>query len=213
MLAWVALFAAATYLPGSAGPLRRSLLDVAAIVMPAVAAALCRRASSSRYCPERRDRWAWRSFALGFLLSTLAEATWAFYEVILAQESPTPSVADVFYVAFYLAMFAAILLLVRLPRGRFTRLTILLDSLLFTLGLAGLGRLRPRPLGLRRGLPLASNGDRCLPHVGPRADLRADHALSQLAPGPCGAGPALHAHLLRRDRARRYGLRVARPPG
>ena len=138
MLAWVALFAAATYLPGSAGPLRRSLLDVAAIVMPAVAAALCWRASSSRYCPERRDRWAWRSFALGFLLSTLAEATWAFYEVILAQESPTPSVADVFYVAFYLAMFAAILLLVRLPRGRFTRLTILLDSLLFTLGLAGL---------------------------------------------------------------------------
>ena len=138
LLAWVALFAAATYLPGSDSASRRALLDIAALVMPAAAAVLCWRASSPRYSSERRDRWAWRCFACGFALSTLAEATWAFYELVLARESPTPSVADVFYVAFYPAMFAAIVLLVRRPPGRFTRITILLDSTLFTLGLAGL---------------------------------------------------------------------------
>ena len=138
LLAWVALFAVVNYVPGSDSAWRLPLLDIASIVMPAVAAVLCWRASSPRYSPERRARWAWRCFACGFVFSTLAEATWAFYEVALVRESPTPSLADVFYMAFYPAMFAAILLLVRRPPGRFTRVTILLDSLLFTLGLAGL---------------------------------------------------------------------------
>jgi len=140
LLAWVVLFAVATYLPGSDSASRRALLDIASIVMPAAAAFLCRLASSPRYSPQRRDRWAWRCFALGFVFSTLAEATWAFYEVVLAQESPTPSLADVFYMAFYPAMFVGILLLVRRPPGRFNAVTIMLDSLLFTLGLAGLAR-------------------------------------------------------------------------
>jgi diguanylate cyclase (GGDEF)-like protein len=95
-------------------------------------------ASLPRHSPERRDRWAWRFFALGFIFSTLAEATWTFYELVLAQESPSPSIADFFFMAFYPAMFAGILFLVRRPPGRFTRITVMLDSLLFTLGLAGL---------------------------------------------------------------------------
>jgi diguanylate cyclase (GGDEF)-like protein len=138
LLAWVALFAVATYLPGSESTSRRALLDIASIVMPAAAAALCWLASSSRYSPQRRDCWAWRFFALGFALSTLAEATWTFYELVLAQESPSPSLADVFFTAFYPAMFTGIFLLVRRPPGRFSRITIVLDSLLFTLGLAAL---------------------------------------------------------------------------
>ena len=40
--------------------------------------------------------------------------------------------------AFYPAMFTGILLLVRRPPGRFSQITIVLDSLLFTLGLAAL---------------------------------------------------------------------------
>ncbi|MCJ7795832.1 MAG: GGDEF domain-containing protein, partial [Thermoleophilia bacterium] len=138
LLAWVALFAVATYLPGSDSASRRALLDIASIVMPTAAAVLCWLASSPRYSPERRDRWAWRFFALGFIFSTAAEATWTFYELVLAQESPTPSMADVFYMAFYPAMFAGILFLVRRPPGRFAGVTVMLDSLLFTLGLAGL---------------------------------------------------------------------------
>ena len=138
LLAWVALFAMATYLPGSESASRRALLDIASIAMPGAAAVLCYLASSPRYSPDRRDRWAWRFFALGFIFSTVAEATWTFYELVLTQESPTPSLADVFYMAFYPAMFAGILFLVRRPPGRFTGITVILDSLLFTLGVAGL---------------------------------------------------------------------------
>ena len=100
LLAWVALFAVATYLPGSGSASRRALLDIASVVMPAAAAVLCWRASSPRYSPERRDHWAWRFFGLGFVFSTLAEGTWAFYELFLAREVPTPSLADVLYMAF-----------------------------------------------------------------------------------------------------------------
>jgi hypothetical protein len=140
LLVWVGLFALVTYIPvGITGGPRRALLDVAQVVMPTVAAVLCWRAGSRESSLRRRDRWAWRFFGLGFSASALAEATWAVYELILARESPTPSVADAFYLLFYPLTFVAIVLLVRRPQGRFTRVTVVLDSLVFTLGLAGLG--------------------------------------------------------------------------
>ena len=140
LLAWVALFALATYVPsGLTGAPRRALLDLAQVVMPTVAAVLCLRAAALSRSLRRRDRWAWRFFGFGFLASALAEVTWAVYELILARESPTPSVADAFRLLFYPLTLVAIVLLVRRPPGRFTRVTVVLDSLLFTLGLAGLG--------------------------------------------------------------------------
>jgi hypothetical protein len=50
----------------------------------------------------------WGQLVVGMIAWTVAEITWAFYEVILGQEVPYPSIADLFwlfgYVIFYVAL-------------------------------------------------------------------------------------------------------------
>lgn len=56
---------------------------------------------------DERDisRRIWGFFALGILLWTVAEAVWAYYELILMVETPYPSAADFFWVLGYLPLF------------------------------------------------------------------------------------------------------------
>ncbi len=51
----------------------------------------------------------WAQIAFGLVLWTIAEATWAYYEVILGQEVPYPSPADWFYLVGYIGLYLALL--------------------------------------------------------------------------------------------------------
>lgn len=55
------------------------------------------------------SRQIWGFFALGIWLWAVAEAVWAYYEVILAIETPYPSIADFFWVLGYLPLFLGLI--------------------------------------------------------------------------------------------------------
>lgn len=55
--------------------------------------------------PRDVSRQIWGFFAVGILLWAVAEAVWAYYEVILALETPYPSAADFFWVLGYLPLY------------------------------------------------------------------------------------------------------------
>jgi hypothetical protein len=66
---------------------------------------------------------------------TVAEALWGYYEVVLGQEVPYPSVADFFWLSGYVFIFIALLLQYRVFRAAPTRrqwLTILFVIVLFS---------------------------------------------------------------------------------
>lgn len=82
--------------------------DMAAVLCAGIAAILYVWAWSKMASQDVAKR-VWGLLALGIVLWTLAEAMWAFYEMVLQLEIPYPSVADLFwlagYVPFYLALF------------------------------------------------------------------------------------------------------------
>jgi hypothetical protein len=87
----------------------------------------------------------WGRVALGMLSWTVAEGIWGYYEVILGQEVPYPSVADLFWVFGYIPLYAAMLLQYRLFQSTPTRQAKLIIALLvavFSL-LGGVLVLRP----------------------------------------------------------------------
>lgn len=54
------------------------------------------------------SRKIWGQVAIGIILWTLAEAIWGFYEVVLGEEVPYPSVADLFWLAGYVPIYRAL---------------------------------------------------------------------------------------------------------
>ena len=115
---------------------KSAVLDLSVIIVALTAAVLC--LLTSRAVPTSRERWAWQLFALAFLSSVVAEVMWAYYELIAKVETPSPSPADIFYLAYYPLAFAGVLLLVRRGRGRLASWMTILDSLVFTLGIIGM---------------------------------------------------------------------------
>jgi len=68
-----------------------------------------------------RRAFGWYAFAAGQLLFVVGDATWTYYEEILAIESPFPSVADVAYLLAYIPITLGLLAIVRARRpGRDT---------------------------------------------------------------------------------------------
>jgi hypothetical protein len=87
----------------------------------------------------RRDasRKIWAQVAVGMLLWTAAEAIWGYYEVVLGEEVPYPSAADLFWLVGYLPLYLALLSRYRIFQTAPTRrqeLLIGLFALLFSIG-------------------------------------------------------------------------------
>ena len=80
------------------------------------------------------DRAAWRILALGLLCQAIANTYWSWFVRPLHPE-PYPTIADGFWLGFYLCVFVSLLLIVRARLRRFT-LSLALDALLVGLGTA-----------------------------------------------------------------------------
>ena len=93
----------------------RMSIDIAVILGASACAVLCFilwRASGTR----ERLRKVWAFLGLGMALWTVAEVIFAFYELILNQDTPTISLADITWVAGYVPIFVALWLRFRLLR-------------------------------------------------------------------------------------------------
>ena len=95
------------FVGGSARQSAIDLLDVAGPLLAFVFCALAAHKSTSGHL-----RRFWSILAAAMFLSTLAESTWAYYELVRGIESPFPSVADLFGLATYVLEFAAVVSLV-----------------------------------------------------------------------------------------------------
>src|SRR6185436_15447854 len=73
-------------------------------------------------------RRAWFILGLSFLMFLLGNLTWAYLEVVL-QIEPFPSIADVFYLAFYPLALWGLLSMPSAPQNRRERFTLWLDLL------------------------------------------------------------------------------------
>jgi hypothetical protein len=60
----------------------------------------------------------WGSMGLGLLLWATGEVIWVFYELVLQQDSPYPSAADIAFVIGYIPLFSALILRYRSLRTR-----------------------------------------------------------------------------------------------
>jgi signal transduction histidine kinase len=81
---------------------------------------------AARNLPRGR-RLAWQLFAAGLLGQVAGDAIFAFYEVSLNREPPSPSVADAFYLAGYPLLVLGVVLVLR-ELGSQTSRTAILDT-------------------------------------------------------------------------------------
>ena len=97
---------------------------------------------------SRRLAMAWGTIALAMLLSFAADAIWAILEVGL-QQSPFPSIADFFYLAFYPVFLVGVLLLLNKPATRSERINTILDmSIIMVAAILGFWNLLIGPIVL-----------------------------------------------------------------
>src|SRR5262245_61183548 len=83
----------------------------------------------------RSERLPWYLFAAGFLCEIGGGAVFTYYALRLAREPPLPSLADVFYLAGYPLIVAAIVLLLRELGGHTSRAA-LLDTAIVAVAIA-----------------------------------------------------------------------------
>ena len=100
---------------------------------------LCWRASAQT--PPGRARWAWRCFGLAFATYTVAETIFGYEGIVIfaGQSTPTPTLADAFYLPFYPLMATGLLLL---PAARLTessRVRAIVEACITAGALLGLG--------------------------------------------------------------------------
>ena len=135
LLLYVAIFT--LFVAFSHLPLHRTVLDVMSVGIALAAACLCGLAALK--AEDRFMRWYWGFFALAYLCSSIAEATWAVYESLLHLQAPYPSVADAARLAFYPLVFVGFMRLTGTrARRRMVEAVSTLDALLFSLAGAGL---------------------------------------------------------------------------
>jgi hypothetical protein len=92
---------------------RHVLASVLQIVAPLVAAYGC-FAATRAYAPGDRERLVWRIGAIGALAWTVGRLIFASYQWWGETALPYPSIADAFFVAFYVLLAVALALEVRL---------------------------------------------------------------------------------------------------
>ena len=102
----IAIIAAEILMANTPPPL---VSDISAVVCVAIAAYLYAWAWR-RMSRQEVSRKVWGLVTLGVLFWALAELTWAFYELVLKIEIPYPSVADLFWLAGYVPVYAALLI-------------------------------------------------------------------------------------------------------
>jgi len=86
---------------------------------------------SARNLP-RAERLPWQLFGLGLAGQVAGDAIFAVYEVSLDREPPSPSVADVFYLAGYPLLAIGVLLILRRLGGQTSRTAILDTAIIFS---------------------------------------------------------------------------------
>lgn len=96
-------------------PLQRShFADLASPVVDLLATTLLLIGARATASASRRLALAWGILALAALLYAIGDAVWAYLEVF-RNELPFPSVADAFYLAYYPAFLAGVVLLLSKP--------------------------------------------------------------------------------------------------
>lgn len=83
-----------------------------------------------------RSRTAWSLFGLGVILLGVGELSWAWYELLLSQEPPFPGLPDVFYLAAYPVLTAAVLVTPRLAANRYQRGQQIIDGVVIVVAVA-----------------------------------------------------------------------------
>lgn len=90
-------------------PIVKAVTDIGNFLFAAVCAVLCFRLL--RVFDRGEVLWrVWLALGIGLGLWALAEAVYAFYEVILNIDTPYPSLADVVWVPGYIPLFAALVM-------------------------------------------------------------------------------------------------------
>src|SRR5262245_11719524 len=104
-LAWLAVYSAALALAD--GDLARKLVSDVAYQVPIAAAVVL--AWNAAFRASGRDRLFWRLLAIATTGWLGGEIAWGVQELALGREVPTPSVADAFYLVWYVAVLPAVL--------------------------------------------------------------------------------------------------------
>ena len=125
-LATLAFAALVQFEPGGAGA-TLYVTDVGTVAAALLATVLCVLAVRPRHGLERLF---WLLLAVGCGAWTAAEATWAIYELVLREDLPVPSLADVGYLAGTVLVLVALVLHPALHGGRARRTRSLLDGAL-----------------------------------------------------------------------------------
>jgi hypothetical protein len=105
-----------------------TMVDDLGTLVAAVAATLAAAWRARRV--QGRARASWTLMAAAFAAAGLGEGIWAWYELVLRQETPFPSVADVAYLTFPLLALVALLLRPSTVLAGQGRLRAVLDGLL-----------------------------------------------------------------------------------
>ena len=117
------------------GGARVPVVDLLNVAGPLLASVFC--AFAARRASDRSLARFWIVLAAAMFLAALAQATWAFYEVVQGKTSPFPSVADVFGLISYPLQFAAIISLRSLgSKGRTFTVGVVLEAAVFALATA-----------------------------------------------------------------------------
>ncbi|MFD8147938.1 putative bifunctional diguanylate cyclase/phosphodiesterase [Streptomyces sp. NPDC059708] len=103
---------------------------------------------------DRRERPTWLMFAFSSLMGALGNGVWGWYEVVLHQKLPFPSLADFAFLCFAPSAIVGLLVLAKRPVTRAGWVCLALDSwliagslLTFAWSLALAGHARPTPSG------------------------------------------------------------------
>ena len=132
IIAYLAAVTLYAFLAPAEAAERQTIFDLGLLV-PALAATVLCGAAAWRW-GRTRQGWSWLLLGLATSACLLGEATWAYYELILGVEVPTPSIADVSYALYYPLGFAGLVLQLAPSQGRRHSIISALDAVLFTLG-------------------------------------------------------------------------------
>lgn len=126
----VAIILGANVLPADAA------LWVSDLVYPIVAIGAGVLLAAGASYRTGRGRVAWSLFGLGVVLLGIGELTWAWYELVMLVEPPFPGLPDVYYLAAYPVLAAAVLVTPRLAANRFQRGQQIIDALVIIVGVS-----------------------------------------------------------------------------
>ena len=136
LLAYVAVFSAFNWLSPTDLEVRKGVIDLGQIVAGAWAAFLC--IVAARSAADTRGRISWMLFGAGFAASALGEALWAYFELVMGEELPSPSIADIAYGLMYPLVFVALMFQAPRSETKLGKITSSLDAVMFTLAGAAL---------------------------------------------------------------------------